>query len=171
MKQTALILLLAGALASPALTFVCGKAAKGATALTAHSVYSATTPGFDLQTIPQCDSKSCSSDKPFFYSLALPEGSYRVTVTLGSAQPSTTTVWAEARRLMLEKIPVGANGSDTREFDVNLRVPAIAGDASHSVHLKPREVGNLDWDAKLTLEFNGVHPGFRALRIEPRVTP
>jgi lysophospholipase L1-like esterase len=48
-----------------------------------------------------------------------------------------------------------------------VRVPAIAGDAAHSVRLKPREVGNLDWDAKLTLEFNGDHPSFRKLRIEP----
>lgn len=167
MKQFVLAILLAAALATPAQTFVCGKSRTGATPLTASSIYSATTPGFDLQTLPQADSKSCSSDKPFFFSIALPEGSYRITVTLGGAQPSTTTVWAEARRLMLEKVAVKANGAVTRKFDVNVRVPAIAGDASHTVHLKPREVGNLDWDAKLTLEFNGDHPSFRELRIEP----
>jgi lysophospholipase L1-like esterase len=167
MKQTALVLLLVGAIVSPAQTFVCGNTRPGATTLTAGSIYSATAPGFDLQTLPQTDSKSCSSARPFFFSVALPEGSYRVTVTLGGAQPSTTTVWAEARRLMLEKVAVKARGSVTRKFDVNVRVPAIAGDASHTVHLKPREVGNLDWDAKLTLEFNGDHPSFRELRIEP----
>ena len=167
MKQVALALLLAAAIALPAQTFVCGKSRADASQLTATSVYSATTPGFDLQTFPQIASNSCSSEKPFFFSVALPEGSYRVTVTLGGAQPSTTTVWAEARRLMLEKVAVKANGSITRKFDVNVRIPAIAGDASHTVHLKPREVGNLDWDAKLTLEFNGDHPSFRELRIEP----
>jgi lysophospholipase L1-like esterase len=167
MKPTALVLLLVAAIASPAQTFVCGKSRTGATLLTASSVYSDTTPGFDLEALPQIDSTSCASDKPFFFSIAFPEGSYRVTVTLGSAQPSTTTVWAEARRLMLEKIAVKADGSVTRKFDVNVRVPAIAGDASHTVHLKSREVGNLDWDAKLTLEFNGDHPSFRELRIEP----
>lgn len=166
-RHTTLALLLTSALALPAQTFVCGKPHSGATLLTESSIYSASTPGFDLHTNPQTDAKSCSSDKPFFFSVALPEGSYRVTVTLGSAQPSTTTVWAEARRLMLEKVAVKANGSVTREFDVNVRVPAIAGDAAHTVHLKPREVGNLDWDAKLTLEFNGDHPSFRKLRIEP----
>lgn len=167
MKQTILLFFLAGALATPAQTFVCGKPHPGATLLTASSVYSVTSPGFDLQTLPQIGARSCSSDQPFFFSVALPEASYRVTVTLGGTQPSTTTVWAEARRLMLERVAVKANGSVTRTFDVNVRVPAIAGDASHTVHLKPREVGNLDWDTKLTLEFNGDHPSFRELRIEP----
>ena len=167
MKQIALAFLLAIAIASPAQTFVCGKSHAGATLLTAGSIYSATAPGFDLQTLPQIDSKSCSSEKPFFFSVALPEGSYRVTVKLGGAQPSTTTIWAEARRLMLEKVAVKADGSVTRKFDVNVRVPAIAGDVSRTVHLKPREVGNLNWDTKLTLEFNGDHPSFRELRIEP----
>ncbi len=167
MKQIALVFLLAIAIASPAQTFVCGKSHTGATLLTAGSIYSATAPGFDLQTLPQIDSRSCSSEKPFFFSVALPEGSYRVTVKLGGAQPSTTTIWAEARRLMLEKVAVKADGSVTRKFDVNVRVPAIAGDVSRTVHLKPREVGNLNWDTKLTLEFNGDHPSFRELRIEP----
>jgi lysophospholipase L1-like esterase len=167
MKELAFVILLAAALVSPAQTFVCGNSRKGATPLTASSIYSATTPGFDLQTLPQIDSKSCSSDVPIFFSIALPEGSYRVTITLGGAQPSTTTVWSEARRIMLEKVAVKANGSATRKFDVNVRVPAVAGDASHTVRLKPREIGNLDWDAKLTLEFNGDHPSFRELRIEP----
>jgi len=167
MKQIALALLLAVAFTAPAQTFVCGKPHAGTISLTANSVYSPAAPGFDLQTLPQIDAKSCFSDKPFFFSISLPEGSYRVTVRLGGAQPSTTTVWAEARRLMLDKAAAGANGSVTRKFDVNLRVPAIAGDAAHTVRLKPREVGNLDWDAKLTLEFNGDHPSFREVRIEP----
>ena len=167
MRQIAVVLLLACALAPRAQTFVCGKARTGATPLTTNSVYSPTTPGFDLHTTPEIDAKSCTSDKPFFFSIALPEGSYRVTVKLGGNQTSTTTVWAEARRLMLEKVAVQANKSATRSFDVNVRVPAIAGDAAHAVHLKPREVGNLDWDAKLTLEFNGDRPSFRELRIEP----
>ena len=159
--------LLAYATLLPAQTFVCGKARAGATQLTASSVYTTTTPGFDLRTVPTIDAQSCSSEMPFFFSIALPEGSYRVTVTLGGARPSTTTLWAEARRLMLEKIAVRANASVRRKFDVNVRVPAIAGDSSHSVHLKPRETGSLDWDNKLTLEFNGDHPSVREIRIVP----
>ncbi|MGA2568930.1 MAG: rhamnogalacturonan acetylesterase [Terracidiphilus sp.] len=171
MKHAVLALLFAGALAVPAQTFVCGKVKPGAKTLTASSIYSAAAPGFDLGAVPQVAPESCSSSQPFFFSIALPEGSYRVTVKLGSAQASTTTVWAEARRLMLEKIAVKADGSVTRTFDVNLRLPAIAGDTANPVHLKPRETASLDWDNKLTLEFNGDHPGFRSLRIEPIEEP
>jgi polygalacturonase len=147
--------------------FVCGTPKTGEVALTASSIYSATAAGFDLATVPQVAANSCTSDKPFFFSVPEPEGSYRVTVVLGGEQESATTVWAEARRLMLEKIPVKANGSVTRTFDTNLRVPEIGGDSGHTVRLKPREIGNLDWDRKLTLEFNGEHPSIRSITIEP----
>ncbi len=161
------LLLAAITLTGNAQKFVCGKAPSGAVELTAASVYSAASPGFDLNTAPEVRARSCSSEKPFFLSAALPEGSYRVTLVLGAEQASTTTVWAEARRLMLEKVSLPANGSVTRTFDTNVRVPEIAGDATQRVKLKPREVGSLDWDSKLTLEFNGEHPGFRSIEIKP----
>ena len=72
---------------------------------------------------------------------------------------------------MLEKVSVKANASVTRAFDVNVRVPEIAGDSTQRVRLKPREIGNLDWDGQLTLEFNGEHPSFRSLAIEPIKEP
>jgi lysophospholipase L1-like esterase len=167
MKRFVLFLLAAATLAAHAQEFDCGKAKAGFVQLTAASVYSATTPGFDLNTVPEVQAKSCSSDKPFFFSLAVPEGSYRVTVVLGGDRAATTTVWAEARRLMLEKTATKPGGSVSHTFDVNVRMPEIAGDTLHRVKLKPREIGNLDWDHKLTLEFNGDHPGFRSIRIEP----
>jgi lysophospholipase L1-like esterase len=164
-------LLACAALAAPGQSFVCGQAGSssraGAVQLTASSLYTASAAGFDLNTIPEIADKSCSSDKPFFFSAALPEGSYRVTITFGSSQQSTTTVRAEARRLMLQQVVSKPNKSVHRTFDVNLRVPQIAGDASRVVKLKPREIGNLDWDNRLTLEFNGDHPSIRSLRIEP----
>lgn len=171
MKRILLLFFIAGTLVAHAQRFVCGQVQPGSMQLTAGSLYAATTPGFDLNTAPEVGAKSCSSDKPFFFSVALPEGNYRVTVVLGADQPSTTTVWAEARRLMLEKVVVKAKASVTRTFDVNVRVPAIAGDVTHNVKLKPREVGNLDWDSKLTLEFNGDHPSFRSLTIHPIQEP
>jgi hypothetical protein len=152
--------------AAQAQKFVCGTPETGEIALSTSSVYTVTTPGFDLATAPRVASNACSSDKPFFFSISEPEGSYRVTVVLGGEQESTTTVWAEARRLMLEKIRVAANASVTRTFDVNLRVPEIGDDAGHTVRLKPREIGSLDWDRKLTLEFNGEEPSVRSITIE-----
>jgi lysophospholipase L1-like esterase len=167
MKRIALLIFITGSLACSAQKFVCGKAQAGATLLSATSLYNAATPGFDLNTTPTVGARSCSSDKAFFFSVPLPEGSYRVKIVFGGDQASTTTVWAEARRLMLEKVSVKADGSVTSDFDTNIRVPEIAGDAAKRVKLKLREVGNLDWDNKLTLEFNGDYPSFRSLSIEP----
>ncbi|MGA3045416.1 MAG: rhamnogalacturonan acetylesterase [Terracidiphilus sp.] len=167
MNRLVVLLIAVIALAGHAQKFDCGDVRSGVTALTASSVSSGSTPGFDLNTIPEVSKGSCSSDRPFFFSATVPEGSYRVTVVLGSDEASRTTVWAEARRLMLEKVAVEARGSVTRSFDTNVRVPEIAGDANQHVKLKPREVGNLDWDTKLTLEFNGEHPSFRSIAIEP----
>lgn len=160
-----------GAVTVQAQHYACGQARHNAVQLTTSSIYSATTPGFDLNTVPEILSTSCASDKPFFFSVAVPEGSYRVSVVLGADQDSTTTVWAESRRLMIENVFVKARSSVTRSFDVNVRVPEIAGYLTHLVKLKTREVDNLDWDHKLTLEFNGEHPGVRSISIRPVEEP
>jgi lysophospholipase L1-like esterase len=112
-----------------------------------------------------------ASDKPFYLSTKLPEGNYRVTVVLGGPDDSTTTVKAELRRLMLEKIHTAAGKTVTRTFIVNLRTPKI-GETNH-VHLKPRETTSeiWDWDDKLTLEFNGTHPSVRSLVIQRAEVP
>ena len=109
----------------------------------------------------------CTSDKPFYFSVALPEGNYNVTVTLGDQiQATNTTIKAESRRLMLEKVVTEPGKFVTRTFTVNVRTPKIAGDGE--VRLKPREKGPpliLGWDDKLTLEFNGPRPGVCGLEI------
>lgn len=161
------LLLSAGSLSLPAQNFVCGPAHSDATGLKNSSFYSESSAGFDLRSTPEVKDGFCTSAKPFFFSVALPEGSYRVTVELGSPEASVTTVRAEARRLMLEKVATAAGSTAQRSFDVNLRTRTIAGDYAHLVRLKPREIGNADWDQKLTLEFNGTHPGFRSLKIQP----
>jgi lysophospholipase L1-like esterase len=94
-----------------------------------------------------------------------------VTVTLGGDADSATTVKAELRRLMLEKISVAAEKSVEKTFIVNLRTPKI-GETNH-VHLKPRETTSeiWDWDEKLTLEFNGTNPSLRSLEIEKADVP
>jgi len=170
MQRIFAFIIAGGTLAAQGQSFICGlpKATQaGVVQLTATSVYSSATPGFDLNTVPEVKAGFCSSDMPFFFSAAFPEGSYRVTISFGSTQPSATTVRAEARRLMIEQVAVTPGAPVTRSFDVNLRVPQIAGDSNHQVKLKPREIGSLDWDDKLTLEFNGDHPSFHSIAIEP----
>jgi lysophospholipase L1-like esterase len=119
---------------------------------------------------PAADIKSndrgISSEKPFLFSVPLSEGNYKVTVTLGDpTSPSNTTVKSELRRLMLEKVHTDAGQFETRTFTVNIRTPKIAGDSE--VHLKPREKDSeaVEWDEKLTLEFNGEHPSVCSIDI------
>ena len=147
--------------------YACGPANRMFATLSPTSRFTDTAAGFDLIASPQITGKSCTSDKPFFFSLPIPEGNYRITVVLGGPQASVTTVRAEGRRLMLEKIATQPNASVTKTFDTNVRYPEIAGNPTMQVKLKPRELGILNWDHKLTLEFNGDHPSVRSIDIEP----
>jgi hypothetical protein len=72
------------------------------------------------------------------FSVRVPEGNHRVTVTVGNADASaTTTIKAELRRLMIENVPTGAGESKTVTFIVNTRRPGF-GDG-REVRLKDRE--------------------------------
>jgi len=147
--------------------YACGPASRMFATLSPTSRFTVGTAGFDLMASPEITGKSCTSDQPFFFSLPISEGNYRITVVLGGPQSSITTVRAEGRRLMLEKIPTQPNASVTRSFDTNVRYPEINGNPHNLVQLKDREEGILDWDHKLTLEFNGDYPSVRSISIEP----
>jgi lysophospholipase L1-like esterase len=139
--------------------------------VTTSSVYSESAAGWDFKSAPKVDGGVCSSDKPFFFSIAVPEGNYRVTVAFGGDEESVDTVRAEARRLMLEKVAVKAKATVTRSFDVNVRVAEFNNPdgTPNKVRLKTREYANLNWDNKLTIEFNGTNPSFRSIVITPLV--
>ena len=108
----------------------------------------------------------CTSDKPFFFSVALPEGNYKVTITFGDQKAETiTTVKAELRRLMVEEVHTAPGKFVSRTFAVNIRTPRITGDGE--VKLKDREKATevWNWDEKLTLEFNNKRPAVSAIEI------
>ncbi len=108
----------------------------------------------------------CTSEQPFYFSAALPAGNYHITVTLGDAQAeSITTIKAELRRLMLERVETQRGKFETRTFTVNLRTPQITGGGE--VKLKDREKTSeiWAWDEKLTLEFNNTRPAVCAIEI------
>lgn len=127
--------------------------------------------GFDLGTAPTTDGK------PFFFSVAVPEGNYRVTVTLGDpAVASNNTIKAESRQLMLERVETKPGESVTRSFLVNVRntrIPSPEKNApgGSAVVINDRETGLLRWDDKLTVEFNGSTPKVGAITIEPAEVP
>jgi len=113
----------------------------------------------------------CTSDKPFYFSVALPEGNYNVTVTFGDAKNETaTTVKAELRRLMLEKVETAPARFVSRTFTVNIRTPQIV--TGGEVKLKDREKATemWAWDEKLTLEFNNTRPAVNAIEITRAAT-
>jgi lysophospholipase L1-like esterase len=113
-----------------------------------------------------------TGSKPFFFSVVVPEGNYRVTVTLGDpTADAVTTVKAETRRLMLERIRTAAGKFETHTFTVNVRRPEIStgGEVnldSREMNLTTHEAISRDWDDKLTLEFSDSHPAVAAIEIQ-----
>jgi lysophospholipase L1-like esterase len=150
-------------------TYSCASPAKGVIALSSTTTFTPTRAGFDIKAAPAISGTAggaaCTSDQAFFFSAPLPEGNYRVTVVLGGPEAAVTTVRGEMRRLMVEKVSTAPHASETRTFDLNVRVPEF-GEGSQ-IKLGHGEVGNLDWDKKLTLEFNGDHPSVRSISIQP----
>ncbi|MEO5493658.1 MAG: rhamnogalacturonan acetylesterase [Sphingomonas sp.] len=111
------------------------------------------------------------------FSVALPEGNYRVTVTLGDARSaSATTIRAEQRRLMIYDAREPPGSFETRRFIVNVRTPQLApppanAPGGNAVLLNAREQGSYTWDGKLTLELLGTAPHVASLTIEPADVP
>jgi lysophospholipase L1-like esterase len=179
-----IFIILAGAIALPCLQaadhykfdFGAGKIADGYTQVLPTTSYTEERGyGFDFGSSVQAIDRGgndalrgdfVTSDKPFFFSAALPEGNYNVAVAFGDAAgASTNTVKAESRRLMLEDVRTAPGQFVTRTFTVNVRIPRIS--SGGGVRLKDREKSYLHWDNKLTIEFNGTRPCVAALEIAP----
>jgi lysophospholipase L1-like esterase len=152
--------------------FGAGQPQMGWTQVSPTSVYSDGTGfGFEPGASVVAGKTAVSSTSPFYFSVKLPEGNYKVTATLGGDAPAVTTVKAELRRLMLEKIATAAGQTRTCTFIVNLRTPNIS--TGGAVSLKDREKTTewWDWDDKMTLEFNGSNPTVSKLEIEKADVP
>ena len=128
--------------------------------------------GFEPGAEVKCSERTCASDKPFYFSVAVPEGNYRVTIRFGDGRgASSTVVKAELRRLLLERVDTELGEFVTRDFSVNVRTPTIS--TGGEVKLKDRERTSEQWawDEKLTLEFNGARPSISSLKIEKVSVP
>jgi lysophospholipase L1-like esterase len=120
--------------------------------------------GFDFGSTVVFGESSFTSDKPIYFSVAVPEGNYRVTITIGDKMgPTNATIKVECRRLMAEEHIEG--GTRVVEFSVHVHDSLIKG-SDKKVRLKSREVNYLHWDNKLTLEFSP-NSRIRAIRIVP----
>jgi hypothetical protein len=109
----------------------------------------------------------------FRFSVELPEGNYKVTVTLGDAErPSGATIKAENRRLMVQNVNTRAGQYAVCEFLVNVRTPELS--PGNAIKLNTREwdddagmARTPTWDDKLTLWFAGERPAICSVEIEP----
>lgn len=110
--------------------------------------------------------KPTAKQKNYYFSVKVPDGNYKVTVTMGSNKAAAATVLrAESRRLFVEETFTKKGEMKTAEFIVNKRSPKI--DARNSVKIKPKEKTYLDWDDRLTLEINGSNPAVSSIKVEP----
>ena len=130
--------------------------------------------GYDVVEAPTAKSVS-----PFYFSVKVPDGNYRVRVRLGSKKrEGETTVRAESRRMIIEKCVTKKGEFRDFSFVINKRsveIPSFKGvdgkdTQPDKVRIKPGEVGSLTWDEKLTLEFNGASPCVQSITIEPDTT-
>ncbi len=119
-----------------------------------------------------------AQDTPFYFSVPVADGNYRVTLTLGSKKRAAhTMVKAESRRLLVEGMQTKKGKMQEVSFIVNKRSPKYfykePSKDNRSIELregvvkiKEREKAYLDWDDLLTLEFNGKSPAVSRIKIE-----
>ncbi len=106
------------------------------------------------------------STEPFTFSAQVPDGNYRVTVTLGNKKKAgQTVVRAESRRHFFDVISTKKGKFETVSFVVNKHNPVI--DEKTKVKLKPREWTYKNWDDSLNISFCGPMPAVQSIKIEP----
>jgi lysophospholipase L1-like esterase len=112
-----------------------------------------------------------TSNKPFYFSVKLPDGNYDIKVILGDTKGNAaTTVRTECRRLMLENIRTAYGKTVTKTFTVHVKDSVIRDEQQkeiYKVKLKSREYTYRHWDNLLTLEFNDSLPKVCAVEITP----
>ena len=117
--------------------------------------------GYDFNTKPQ----SKTNNKPAYFSIKVDDGNYKVTFEIGSDEyEGDTTIRAESRRLLVHNLSTKKGEFKTFTFTVHKRSPKISDGTK--VRLKDRELNYLNWDEKITFEFNGKSPAIKSLKLE-----
>lgn len=121
--------------------------------------------GFDYGSVITANEKFVTGEKPFYFSVKVPEGNYYVRISLGDKDAgSITTIKAECRRLMVKRLETKKGEIKDVEFAIHVRDSIIKSNGK-KVRLKSREIDYLHWDDKLTLEFNNVEPKLVSIEI------
>lgn len=103
------------------------------------------------------------------YSVSVPDGNYRITLTIGSKkQAGITTVRGESQRTYVHRLETARRQSRQVSFVVNKHTPAFVNEKGlpDCINLKPREAEKLNFDSLLTLQFLGPAPCVQQVQIE-----
>ena len=155
-----------------------GRAPAGYTSVQADEVYSTEKGyGFDFGSrvtgvARGADGFVTTNESPFFFSVKVPEGNYRITVTLGDvAGESNTTIRTESGHIMATALVTPPGRTITRTVIANVRRPELPPPPKNApggsrVHMfLAGEAEARCWDEKLTIEFNGPRPCLVAMEI------
>ena len=116
----------------------------------------------------QAQTFNVNINRPQHFAVQVPDGNYRVTLTLGSPERAAeTVVRAENRRLMLERVTTKKREQRQISFCVNKRTPYI--NKGMNVKIKDRERDYKTWNDSLDLEF-AASPAVTRIVIEPDTT-
>ena len=138
-----------------------GRMPAGAIRITPGSLYNDRAGyGFEGEAVLRESGRGIGAEGPFFFSVRLPEGNYRVNAEIVAA-----TVRAECRRLMVQDTVTGKVSFTVHVRDTLIR--NTAGEVIGRVRIKPRERNYRHWDNLLTIELNGRAPAIRSLEIRP----
>ena len=152
-----------------------GPVAQGYTQIKANTKYSDSQGyGFESGTISSVDrlwdddltTDFLTAKGDMVFSVALPQGNYEVTFILGDGEnESETTVWAENRKLMLDRVTL-AGGVFSRQTVSLRRMETRSMDGSVTMSIKDREKDYRTWDNKLTFIITGKAPAVAGIEIK-----
>lgn len=120
---------------------------------------------------PLTDGGVTTSEAPFFFSVKVPEGNYRVTLTLGGPEAGEVTLRSEAGHILVGKLATAAGQTTTRAVYANVRRPQLPPPPPNApggtiVHMfLAGEAESRAWDDRLTIELNGTHPALCSLEV------
>ena len=118
-----------------------------------------------------------TSPNMFRFSRKESDGNYRVTIRLhGCDRVAYCTVWAEARRLMIEALELFPGEVREHSFIVNVRTPALPPPrpnvpGASAVRLAPAEINSPDWDSRLTFDVPECGALVMGVTVEPVHVP
>ncbi len=154
-----------------------GPVAAGYTQIKSTTKFDATKGyGFESGTISSVDrlwdddlkTDFLTSKGDMIFSVVLPQGNYEVTFTFGDGEnESETTVWAENRKLMFDRVTTAGGVFSTQSVSLR-RMETKSIDGSVTMSIKDREKDYRTWDNKLTFIINGKAPAVAGIEIKPK---